>query len=194
MNNVITIGKRLIPVEQIVLVEPFDPASNPGFKSDRDFKARIVLHNRDTVLTEDTPDSFAETRGFRWLAGDHMAVNPSIAFRIEVFAPTEDFKTERRFATRLKWRDAIGVEQSKLLVAEPDRHCDCPAQQSGGRAEPPSGAGAKASRYEENGSRELTSVPHEGLAGETRRGFFIALPLSALGRNRRKDSGPSPLQ
>ena len=30
--NVITIGERLVPAEQIAFAEPFDPAANPEFK------------------------------------------------------------------------------------------------------------------------------------------------------------------
>ena len=43
MQNVITIGKRSLPLEQVAFVEPFDPASNPDFKSDKPFKTRVVL-------------------------------------------------------------------------------------------------------------------------------------------------------
>ena len=50
--KVVTIGKRLIPVGQVAFVEPFDPASNPEFKPEKDFKARVVLLNRDVVLSE----------------------------------------------------------------------------------------------------------------------------------------------
>lgn len=46
MANVITLGKRLLPVEQIALVEPFAPSSNPNFKPEKEFKARIVLLSR----------------------------------------------------------------------------------------------------------------------------------------------------
>jgi hypothetical protein len=59
MEDVITVGKRLLPVEQIALVEPFDPTSNPEFKPEKNFKARVVLLNRDTVLTEVSPQEFA---------------------------------------------------------------------------------------------------------------------------------------
>src|ERR1700691_6260602 len=41
------VGDAFVPVEQIALVEPFDPASNPDFKPAKEFKARIVLLNRD---------------------------------------------------------------------------------------------------------------------------------------------------
>jgi hypothetical protein len=43
MQDVITIGRRLAPIEQIAFVEPFDPASNPEFKPEKPYKARVVL-------------------------------------------------------------------------------------------------------------------------------------------------------
>lgn len=120
MRNVVTIGKRLIPLEQIAFVEPFDPASNPDFKSDRPFKARVVMLNRDTVLTETATAEFAEAYGFRMLSEEAVAVNPNIGFRVETFAPTESFKPEKPYATRLKWRDLEGSEHSKLLLTKPE--------------------------------------------------------------------------
>jgi hypothetical protein len=120
MQNVVTIGKRLIPLEQIAFVEPFDPASNPDFKSDKPFKARVVLLNRDTVLTEIPSAEFAELHGFRMLSEDSIAVNPHVSFRVETFEPTESFKPEKPYATRLKWRDVDGSEHSKLLLSKPE--------------------------------------------------------------------------
>jgi hypothetical protein len=35
MENVITLGKRLLPIEQIAVIEPFDPSSNPDFKPEK---------------------------------------------------------------------------------------------------------------------------------------------------------------
>jgi hypothetical protein len=72
--QVITFGKRLVPIEQIAFIEVFDPASNPEFKPDRDFKGRVVLLNRDTVLTEMTPQDFAAAHNMRLLAEDNVAV------------------------------------------------------------------------------------------------------------------------
>ncbi len=118
--QVITIGKRLVPVEQIAFVEPFDPASNPEFKPDRDFKGRVVLLNRDTVLTEMTPQAFAAEHGWRLLADDNVAVSQALAFRVETFTPTETFQPRKAYLTRLKWRDHDGNEQSKLLVTPPE--------------------------------------------------------------------------
>jgi hypothetical protein len=62
--QVITIGKRLVPAEQIALVETFDPAGNPEFKPEREYKARVIVLNRDTVLMETAPEQFAEASGF----------------------------------------------------------------------------------------------------------------------------------
>jgi len=118
--QVITIGKRLVPAEQIAFIEAFDPASNPEFRPDRDFKGRVVLLNRDTVLTEMTPQDFAAAHNMRLLADDNIAVGQAIAFRVETFTPTETFQPSKAYLTRLKWRDHDGNEQSKLLVTPPE--------------------------------------------------------------------------
>lgn len=118
--KVVTIGKRLVPVEQVAFVEPFDPASNPEFKPEKDFKARIVLLNRDMVLTEQTPQAFATEHELHLFTEDSVAVNRSIPFKIETFEPTESFKPTKPYRTRLKWRDPSGAEQSKLLVTAPE--------------------------------------------------------------------------
>jgi hypothetical protein len=102
--NIITIGKRLISLDQIAYVEPFDPTANPEFKPEKDFKARLVLLNRDVVLTETAPKEFSEANGFHLLAEDNVAVNPSLAFKVETFAPTESFKPGKAYRTRIKWR------------------------------------------------------------------------------------------
>jgi hypothetical protein len=120
MDNVITLGKRLLPIEQIALIEPFDPSSNPDFKPANEFKARVVLLNRDTVLTETAPQEFASAQSFRLLTEDNVAANPAIAFKVESFEPTETFKPTKPYLARLKWRDQEGNEQSKLLLTKPD--------------------------------------------------------------------------
>src|ERR1700685_167629 len=140
MQDVITIGRRLIPVEQIALVEPFDPTSNPEFKPEKEFKARALLLNRDPVLAEAAPQELAEAHGFRMLAEDNMAVNPNIAFRVESFTPTETFNPEKAYATRLKWRDRDDNEQSKLLLTKPEAVIAVVL-----RGERPPAAGAKGS-------------------------------------------------
>lgn len=71
-----------------------------------------MLLNRDTALTEATPQEFAETHGFRLIAEDNVAANPAIAFRVETFTPTEDFKPAKPYQD--------GNEQSKLLLAKPE--------------------------------------------------------------------------
>ena len=118
--QVITIGKRLVPAKQIAFVEAFDQASNPEFKPERDFKGRVVLLNRDTVLTEMTPQDFAATHDMRLLAEDNVAVGKAVAFRVETFTPTETFRPSKAYLTRIKWRDHDGNDQSKLLMTAPE--------------------------------------------------------------------------
>jgi hypothetical protein len=122
--KIITVGKRLIPIEQIALVEPFEPSNNPNFKPERDFEGRIVLLNRDPVLIEQTAASFAEEHQFEWLADDGIGINLAIAFKVENFEPREGFTPSKPFCARLKWRDPSGLDQSKLLVTDPRRGAD----------------------------------------------------------------------
>ncbi|MCP3381219.1 hypothetical protein NLM31_12800 [Bradyrhizobium sp. CCGUVB4N] len=118
--KVVTIGKRLVPVEQVAFVEPFDPAANPEFKPEKEFKARLVLLNRDIVLTEQTVQEFATEHELHLFAEDSVAVNRAIPFRVETFEPTESFNPAKPYKTRLKWKDFAGGEQSKLLLTVPD--------------------------------------------------------------------------
>jgi hypothetical protein len=76
--KVITVGKRLVLVEQVAFVEPFDPAANPAFKPEKDFKARVVLLDRQMVLTEQTPQEFATEHGLHLFAEDNVAVNRAL--------------------------------------------------------------------------------------------------------------------
>ncbi|UQR64827.1 hypothetical protein LRP30_05850 [Bradyrhizobium sp. C-145] len=114
------VGKRLVSVEQIAFVEPFDPAANPEFKPEKDFRGRIVLLDRDTVLTEQVPEAFASEHELHLFTEDNVAVSRSIVFRVETFEPTENFNPTKPYKTRLKWRDLAGANQSKLLVTPPE--------------------------------------------------------------------------
>jgi hypothetical protein len=118
--KVITIGKRLVPTQQIAFVEPFDPSSNPEFKPEKDYKARVILLNREMVLTEQTPQEFASAHDLHLLAEDGVAINRAVSFKVEIFEPTENFKPSKNYKTRLKWRDLADNEQSKLLVTAPE--------------------------------------------------------------------------
>jgi hypothetical protein len=120
MQNILTAGRHLIPVEQIVSIETFDPAQNPGVNSDRPYRSRVVLIDRNTHLSEETLEVLAEKVGFRFLAQDKTAFNPHLTYRVETFVTTPTFIPERPFKTRLKWRDADGEEQSKLLLTSPE--------------------------------------------------------------------------
>jgi len=122
MTNTVTIGKRIIPLEHLVLVEPFSPSENPDFKSPRDFKSRFVMVDRQSVLAEVEPFAFAEQSGFRMLLEDGIAVNAdAIRFSIETFeAAGERFNPTKPYRTRLLWHDKLsGDTHSKLLVTDP---------------------------------------------------------------------------
>jgi len=120
MENVITIGRALVPVEQIAYIEAFEPSANEQFKPDKPYKGRVVLLNREYVLTETAPQEFAEANGFRLLPEDNVATNPAITFRVESFAPTEDFNPAKPYQTRLMWRNPDGSSHSKLLLTKPE--------------------------------------------------------------------------
>src|SRR4029077_2434674 len=87
MTNTVTIGKRLIPLDHIALVEPFDPSAHPGMKTDKAFKARVVLIDRQSVLTEEESAGFAEAHGFRMLAEGGGGTNPAPRSSGETFDP-----------------------------------------------------------------------------------------------------------
>lgn len=120
MKKTITLGRRLVPLEQIALVEPFDPTANPRMQSERPFKARVVLLNRDSILTEDRPETVGEAQGFRALPEDSVFANPAIHFGVEAFHPAGDFQPTKPYRSRLVWRDLDGNTQSKLLLTKPE--------------------------------------------------------------------------
>jgi hypothetical protein len=115
----IVVGRKHIPLNQVALVEPFDPAAYPGMKSDKAFQARIVLIDRQSVLTEDTVEAFA-AQGFRLIAEDQVLTNPAVRFSVESFVKTEGFEPSKPFLSRLLWVDLDGQKQSKLLLAPPE--------------------------------------------------------------------------
>lgn len=117
--SVLTIGRRLVPKDHIALVEPFDPASHPGMKTDKAFKARVVLLDRQSVLTEDTPKEFAVAHDFCILSEEGVGFNRAVHFQVETFTPAENFVPTKPFRSRISWRDLDGNTQSKLLLSEP---------------------------------------------------------------------------
>jgi hypothetical protein len=60
MNETVTVGKRLIPFEHIALIEPFDTATQLPLPTERSFQARVILLNRESVLTEEPLATFPE--------------------------------------------------------------------------------------------------------------------------------------
>ena len=121
MTNVITIGRRLIAIDQIAFIEPFDPSSASGIETSRKFEARVNLLNRDSCLTEETVGAFSAQHKFRLLQDDGVAINPLIDFRVETFEPTGEFAPAKAFKTRMLWRDHRGNDQSKLLLTAPEQ-------------------------------------------------------------------------
>lgn len=118
MSKTIEIGKRVVPMEQIALVEPFDPETQKSLRSTRPFKSRIVLLNRDSILSETDPLAFAEEHGFRVLRNETVGTNPLVHFKVERFEPSADFQPSKPFVSRLLWRDLDGNSQSKLMLSE----------------------------------------------------------------------------
>jgi hypothetical protein len=108
----------------IVFVEPFDPAANPEFESETEFKSRIALLNRDTILAESTPREFAEAHGFHMLPEDDVATNPDVIFMVESL-PTDDFKPSKPYLTRIKWRDRACREQVRILLSKKSHQLAC---------------------------------------------------------------------
>jgi hypothetical protein len=70
---------------------------------------------------QDTVAVFAEAHELHLFAEDNVAVNRSIVFKVEVFEPKEGFNPSKPYKTRLKWSDATGADQSKLLITEPEK-------------------------------------------------------------------------
>jgi len=120
MSNIIIIEREHIPVEQIAYIEPFEAPTNGQFRPDKPYKGRVVLLNRETVLTEQTPKDFAEANEFRYLPEDNVATNPLISFRVRTFVPTDGYNPAKPFQTRLMWRDPSGDSRSKLLLTKPE--------------------------------------------------------------------------
>ena len=60
MTSMFQIGKRLVAAEQVALVEPYDPTANPRFQTAREFQARIVMVDRNSILTEQNVEDFAK--------------------------------------------------------------------------------------------------------------------------------------
>jgi hypothetical protein len=120
MTAVVHTSKHLIPVERIALFEPFVMPAEPPFQSSKDFKGRILLLDKMSVLTEETPEELAEANGFRLIPTDRVATNPAIPFSVETFTPVENFQPSKPYVSRLTWRDGDGNVQSKLLLTSPE--------------------------------------------------------------------------
>jgi hypothetical protein len=52
MTKTLSIDKRLVSLEHIVLVEPFDPSTQTRIQTDRLYQSRILLIDRENILCE----------------------------------------------------------------------------------------------------------------------------------------------
>ena len=120
MTNTIQVAKRLVPVEQVALIEPYIPVEGAPLRSAKEFKGRIVLLNRDSILTEEEPGHLAKAHGFRMIVLDQVATNPTVSYAVEIFEPGDSFTPVRPFRTRLLWRGPDRMTHSRLLVASPE--------------------------------------------------------------------------
>jgi hypothetical protein len=119
-TTTLTIGRRFVPLEHIALLEPYTPNEHGRMQSERPFKTRVVLIDRDSVLSEEPLAALAERHAFRMLNDEGLATNPAVRFAVEAFEPREGFTPTKPFKTRLLWRDHDGEPQSKLLLTEPE--------------------------------------------------------------------------
>ena len=120
MTNHVRVSRRLVPIEQIALIEPYSPDISAPLRSERDFKARIVLLDKDSVLSEDPPAELAKAQGFRTISPDQVSTNPQVAYWVETFEAGASFTPARPFLSRLLWRGPTGAVPSKLLLAAPE--------------------------------------------------------------------------
>lgn len=153
MSNVITVGKRFIPREQIALVEPFEVNPNSTFQTSRTYEGRLVLVSSESMLIEETVEAF-EAHQFQLLAADRVALNPQVRFQVESFTPGKDFNPTKPFVTRLLWRDLDGNVRSKLLVSEPQAVLAIVAPSA-------PAASVTAMRSSRKGSRRRSRLPKE---------------------------------
>jgi hypothetical protein len=135
MEQTVIVGKRHVPVEQIALIEPFNPETQLPLPTERTFHARIVFVDRDSVLTEEPLAQFVEKYGFRLIEGDGIATNPGVHFSVESFVPAKGFTPTRDYRSRLLWRDLNGERQSRLLLSEPEKLLSVAVR--GGKADGP---------------------------------------------------------
>lgn len=120
MSDTIQVGRRFVPLEHIVLLEPFDPATQPRMQSEKAFQTRIVLIDRDSVLSEESLAELATRHSFRMLEEDGIAVSPLTHFSVEAFEPREGFAPNKPYKSRLLWRGPSQEFESKLLMTAPE--------------------------------------------------------------------------
>jgi len=155
MLNPITVGKRLIPLEQVAFVERYEPRETGGIQSSRTFHSRLVLTNRDSTLLEETPQQFANQYGFRFIEADDLCINRLVYYAVETFSSDEDFSPSKAYLTRLRWKDN-GAEHSKLLVTPPEAVLAAITENSPKQELPPQRAKTQRRRSPRNDKQDLS--------------------------------------
>jgi hypothetical protein len=75
-NNIEVLGRRLIQSNTLPGETVRSPAVNPQFKAEKTFKARVVLMNRESVLTEDT--RLRPSQRFPDATDEGVSTNPAV--------------------------------------------------------------------------------------------------------------------
>jgi hypothetical protein len=120
MNDLVQIGKRLVPLEEIALIENYTPDASKPLRTEKAFRSRVTMLDKTSVLSEDGIAAFIDTHGFRMITPDSLATNPHTTYWVEKFEPSEAFQPEKPFLTRLLWRGQNGMAHSKLMLAPPE--------------------------------------------------------------------------
>jgi hypothetical protein len=167
-------------------------------RSDKAFKTRVVLIDRQSLLTEETVEALATGHGLRLLMEDQIVINPAIRFNVETFAPTEGFEPTKPFRSRLIWRDLQSDTQSKLLLSAPETVLAIAVT---GEAEKPSGDPAATGHQlglevlgDVSRRRALTAERHGGVLRSPRRREERSASFPAVqGRTGPEPQPPLPL-
>jgi hypothetical protein len=120
-TDLIHIGRRLVPLEEIALIEPYTPDAERPLQTERAFRSRVTMVDRSNVLSERSVTEFVEAQAFRMIEPDGVAANPRVVYWVEKFEPTEAFQPEKPYLARLLWRAQTGLAHSKLLLAPPEQ-------------------------------------------------------------------------
>ena len=111
----LTIGRRLIPSEHVALVEPFEPSPNGQFQTAREFFARVVLLNRESVLIEQTPQAFAFNNERLAVALEKTGRDVSMFVLVMLIMAETDEEAEAKWKS---YNDGVDVDAISWLATQ----------------------------------------------------------------------------